>query len=150
MTLKVGTEVRVRVARPTRWTEAMYKEVEYRLGVVREIKPENGENNILVDFYADVVTDSSRHSSFHFLAEDLIPQTHPHFTPFHTNGRRRTHRGNMLGLLQHVENHNLTMEWCTSGRNRGVLWDNDRMAGMFTVCAEYVLTHVEMDTQPEW
>lgn len=150
MTLQVGMEVRIDIKRLSRWEHRLAEAMKGTLGTVVEIKPENGNNNILVDFYVDAVTPHARHSCFHFLEEDLVVEDTPVFKPVAMVKTRMGFRANMLGLLRHVENHGLTLQWCDSGRKRGVLWDGDRLSGLFTLCAKVVLVHVELDTQPEW
>lgn len=150
--LKEGQAVRIAIKRPNRWGAAHVAAFTGVIGFIKEIKPETGNNNILVDFPEPILAGKSVHSSFHFLAEDLKPEKEPAIVFVGRTPSRKFYATNVTGLYSLVENHGHTLTWDTSSKKlRGVIWTSgDAMAGFFTIGNGHVDVTLEDSVLTEW
>lgn len=136
MTLKVGDYVEINIKRPSRWSADHVQAFNSVRGFIREIKPDNGNNNVLVDFPEDILTQHNRHGAFHFLAEDLSVYTGKKTVPFGLTQNRVTICLTYPSLLALVEGHNWTLTWDTTSKQlRGCVWTStgDGLIGTFVL-----------------
>ena len=150
MTIKAGDIVVINIANPKRWTDTHVQAFANLEGIVKEVKPELGDNNVLVEFLAPVVTVTQRHEAFHFLVADLTPSVPIMTHASNTTKRRRQARCNYAGLMQYVDNHGLTLVW-DKPLPRGVLWSvDDGLEAFFSMDSTGINLTIEQDLITKW
>lgn len=147
--IEAGTPVTIKIKRPNRWTTTAVEAFDLLTGVVEEVKPDNGNNNILVRFAKPVDIGNGIHKKFHFLEEDLTEAARRPKTLVRVTKRRKHYTMDMLDLNNLIEYDNFTCVWDTYGggnQDRGVLWtQDDECAGFFTV-DNWGFVHVTLET----